>query len=456
MTHRNGRSYRSAADAPAYRFGALVGSARASLLGGLASLTSTGAADSWKGVSSLIPKDADRDLDVAEARAHALGTMLSRLLDRAHRMEPSDTFMVLAEEAAEVGLDDLQLYLVDKQQVSLINVADPADRVALVGTIFGDTYSHQRAHAGEAGERTRITIPLVDGEDRLGVLVATTSLARDEGFAIGHTVAAIAAEIIESKNAYTDEFERLRRTEPMSLSAEMRWSMLPPLTFRSPRVSITGILSPCYDIAGDAFDYAVNADTAHLAIFDAVGHGLEAARVANLAIAAYRNGRRNVRDLSNLVAAIDEAIADQFEDDAFVTTLLAELDLDSGRLQWANAGHPRPIIMRNGKVVAELFTRPMPPLGLRMLPDEPDIGETRLEPNDIVLLFSDGVTEARAPSGADFGIDGLADHLVRSAATDLLHPETLRRLLARLTEFQQGPSRDDATLLLVAWRPADT
>jgi serine/threonine protein phosphatase PrpC len=393
---------------------------------------------------------------ISDACRHALGEMLPRLLERTHWMEPSAVFGTIRDEAVTVGLDDLQIYLIDKQQASLIDVQDPGDRVPLVGTIIGDAYSHQRPHLGEDEGRTRITVPLVDGEDRLGVLVAITVLERDEAFFIGQTVAASAAEILVNKNTYTDEFERVRRTESMSLAAEMRWALLPPLTFRSPRASIAGILAPFYDIAGDAFDYAVNGDTAHLAIFDAVGHGLEAARVADLAIAAYRHARRKGVDLPNSAVAIDEGIRDQFERAIFVTALLAELDLETGRLQWVNAGHPRPIILRNGKIVAELQTRPMLPLGLHDRPEPIEIGETRLEPRDTVLLFSDGVTEARAPNGDFFGIEGLADHLVRSATTGLVQAEALRRLVGRLTEFQAGNSRDDATLLLVTWRPAES
>ncbi|MFJ1540934.1 hypothetical protein ACIODS_20540 [Micromonospora chalcea] len=64
---------------------------------------------------------------------------------------------------------------------------------------------------------------------------------------------------------------------------------------------ISGILEPCYDVGGDAFDYAVNGDIAHLALFDAVGHGsgggMRAVMLASLALAAYRNARRGGFDL---------------------------------------------------------------------------------------------------------------------------------------------------------------
>ena len=90
----------------------------------------------------------EKELEISDACRFALGDMLPRLLERTHRLEPTDTFAVLSEEAANVGLDDLQIYLVDKEQVALIHAQNPTDRVPLVGTILGDTYSHQRPHAG--------------------------------------------------------------------------------------------------------------------------------------------------------------------------------------------------------------------------------------------------------------------------------------------------------------------
>jgi hypothetical protein len=70
----------------------------------------------------------------------------------------------------------------------------------------------------------------------------------------------------------TDSYSLARRRQPMSLAAEMQWQLLPPLTFVTSRVVIAGLLEPAYEVAGDAFDYALNGDIAHLAVIDPVGH----------------------------------------------------------------------------------------------------------------------------------------------------------------------------------------
>jgi hypothetical protein len=116
---------------------------------------------------------------------------------------------------------------------------------------------------------------------------------------------------------------------------------------------------------GDAFDYGVSADTAHIAILDAMGHGLEASRIANLAVGAYRNARRRRQTLLGTYRFIDEVVAEQYGDEHFVTGQLAELDLPSGSLRWVSAGHPRPLLVRRKKVVGEIPTTSSLPLSSR-------------------------------------------------------------------------------------------
>ena len=187
---------------------------------------------------------------------------------------------------------DVEIFLVDRQQMELSSLTSSA-RHAVEGTLVGDTYRRRREHVvDEEGGAQRVYVPLVDGEDRLGVLTAVVDDASVALIEDVQLLASVTAGLIVSKRHYTDSYEFARRLEPMDLAAEFRWALLPPLTLWSPRVRIAGMLEPAYEIAGDAFDYAVNGNVAHVAMFDAVGHGMRACRIANLAIASYRNSRR--------------------------------------------------------------------------------------------------------------------------------------------------------------------
>jgi serine phosphatase RsbU (regulator of sigma subunit) len=142
--------------------------------------------------------------------------------------------------------------------------------------------------------------------------------------------------------------------------------------------------------------------------------------------------------------------------------VLAELQPATGTLCWLNAGHPPPLLLRHGRLVKTLEVPARPPLGIA-LPDDlrrsalvtdPVVGVEQLEPGDCVLLYTDGVTEARAPDGSFFGEERLADLIVRHLAAGLPAPETMRRVVRALLEHQQGRLTDDASLALLQWRTA--
>jgi hypothetical protein len=379
----------------------------------------------------------------------AVETVIRRLLELAHAMDPDQVPYLVAEQAERVGFLDVELYLVDHRQEQLCSTTTKSSH-AVDGTIAGDAYRRKRAHVVDLeGGKYRVWVPLIDGEDRLGVFSTTVADHSDEVIDEVHVLAACAAGLIVSKRAYTDEYEYVRRLEHMDLAAEFRWALLPPLTCWTPRVRIAGMLEPAYEIAGDAFDYALNGDTVHVAMFDAVGHGMAACRLANLAVATYRNARRSHADLTETAVAIDDILMKEFGNSWFVTALLGELSVDRGTFRFMTAGHPLPVVLRGGKVVATLKSSPGMPLGLGGPP--PEVAEVQLEPDDSIFCYSDGVTEARNDQHQFFGEDGVADYLTRATADELWPAETVRRLVMRLYEHRPAPLHDDATMLLINW-----
>jgi serine phosphatase RsbU (regulator of sigma subunit) len=150
--------------------------------------------------------------------------------------------------------------------------------------------------------------------------------------------------------------------------------------------------------------------------------------------------------------AIDAAISEQYPTSRFVTGLMAELDLSSGRLRWISAGHPPPLLLRGGTLIKSLEVAPSPPMGMNLATGPPIEGEESLEPGDMVLLYTDGLTEARRPDGELFTVERLAAFIERQAANGLPAPETLRGLRQAIIERGEGSLKDDATALLLEWR----
>lgn len=100
----------------------------------------------------------------------------------------------------------------------------------------------------------------------------------------------------------------------MSVAAELQWKVLPPLLFATDGLVVAGMVKPAYNAGGDSFAHAVNGVVARLAVFDAMGHGLSAAVAANVAVAAYRNGRRRTLDLAGSYAIGDDTMASECAD----------------------------------------------------------------------------------------------------------------------------------------------
>ncbi len=382
--------------------------------------------------------------------------VLGALVEGAHLAVPDDVVGMLAGHGLSIGISDVGLYLVDLEQRSLRPVPNPTgparEPVDIDATLAGRCFRYVEIQWTDTPDaHQRGWVPIVDGTERIGVLevVVAAGSSRPTNVQLD-AFAGLVAELITTKTSYGDLFKKVRRTRPLSQSAELLWQLLPPLTLASRELVITAMLAPPYDLGGDVFDYAVSAKDAHLAIFDAMGHGLGSGLLATVALAAYRNTRRSDGSLSDSVLAIDRAIADIYEDSSFVTGVISELDPATGHLHYCVAGHPAPLLLRNGQVVKELgHGTAGPPLGLRMGPWT--VNEEALEPRDRVIFFTDGVTEARDEHGEFLGEARLVDFIVEASGTGSPPPETLRRLLQSILRYQGGDLQDDATVVMLEW-----
>jgi len=380
--------------------------------------------------------------------------LLGWLLDASHELPPDDVAQMVATAASGLGARKVQLYLVDVDQRQLVPVlstgpgaVEPLD---IEGTLAGRAFQTSLP-AGSEGPGP-MWFPVRDGADRLGVLRMELAEYDDQVEARARHLASLTADLVVAKRQYGDLFHRVRRRRPLGLAAEVQWHLLPPLTFSCPRVQVAGILEPAYDVAGDSFDYAMNGDILSAAVFDGVGHDLTSTVMTTVAVGAYRHARRRGLDLVQMATEIDDALRAQFQDQSFVTAALTQIDVSTGAVRWLNAGHPRPLLLRDGQVVRTLQCRPRPPLGiLHGLHGDPEIGTEQLEPGDALLLFTDGVVEARSSTGRAFGFERLADFFQRAAASELGPPETLRRLVHAIVEHHDGRLQDDATCVLIEW-----
>ena len=300
------------------------------------------------------------------SRAESLGErILGSLLDRAHLMPPRLVGPLVAQEIASIGGTDVSIYLQDYDHTTLQPLAGPGltgEAVPIDDSLAGRAFrSDTRQEEEQADGSIRMYLPMLDGSDRVGVLVLTLPEVDDNDRRLAQRIAGLVADLVVTKSGYTDTFARVRTAQPMSLPAHLQWQTLPPLVMTTPDVALAGVLEPAYDVGGDSFDYALNEHVLHLAVFDAMGHGLEAAAMATIMIAAYRHGRRADASLEDIYTHMDDVLGTMFPG-RFATAQLAELDSVTGTLTWLNAGHPAALLVRDGKIISELagpITRPV-------------------------------------------------------------------------------------------------
>jgi hypothetical protein len=373
-------------------------------------------------------------------------------------MFPDDLAEGVSLLAAEhTSAREMELLLVDLDQevLSPIRGGEPQ---SVEWSAAGQAFREEQPVVERTPDGRRLWLPILDSAERVGVLgfLGGEEHSVDEWL----SVASLLGELVVSKERYGDLISRVRRRRPVSLAAEMRWSLLPPLTFSSQLVTVSGILQPSYGVAGDAFDYAVDEATAVVAIFDAMGHGLRASRLANLAVGAFRAGRRGGLANPTILADMDEVLDHEFDSASFVTAQVVELDLSSGVATILTAGHPPPVRLRYGEPPLVVDVVPGLPLGIGPSRYEPT--RVQLQEGDALLLVSDGVYEARSPSGEQYGWERML--LVAQDRFDAgdRPPELLRRAVRDLMAFQgntedperEGRRNDDATMALVRWCPA--
>lgn len=400
-----------------------------------------------------------------------LGTVLADVLAASHRLAPRAIPLLVADAGRRLGLTGARVYVADLQQQNLVALPTPEQASRLTagdGTVDLETLPVDNSLAGHAyrtesvrlsrpdsggGERTG-WIPVVDGIGRMGVLRVTAPEVDGPLLHRCEALAGLVAMIVATKQPFSDVLARTMRTRSMSLQAELLWAFLPPRTVGTAAVTSSAVLEPAYDIGGDAYDHSLAGDVLHLTLLDAMGHDLASGGCSAAALAACRSTRRADGGLADIAVEIDRTL-ERWIPERLLTCVIGDLDTATGRLEWINCGHPAPLLIRDRRIVTGALDRtPRPPLGLTGYGfGPPPVHSAQLEPGDRLLLFTDGVTDARSATGELFGERRLADIVVRSLAEGLPAPEALRRLVQHILVHQDQRLSDDATILLAEWHP---
>ena len=330
----------------------------------------------------------------------------------------------------------------------------------LIPNIFEDDALRAQDSILATGIRTAMCAPLwfrsADAEeDRVIGLVYMDSLLgaepfNEEDLRIVTALANVAAAKIEYQRLTDENIIKRMLEEDMRVAAEIQRGLLPSSSPKLPGYDVCGINFPCRTVGGDYYDFAVEDGLLLFALGDVSGKGTGAALLMTVLRAAVR-AHWAEGTTAEAVAKMNRTVCQNVPSNKYVTFFMGRLDAASGRLSYVNAGHNPPLLVRSGGDV-ELLAEGGMVLGF-FDPTEYGEGIAELQPGDVLVVFSDGVTETWSADGEEFGDGRLAELVVRERARG--SQELQGALLNELDAFSSGTkATDDRTVIVIKRLPA--
>ncbi len=319
-----------------------------------------------------------------------------------------------------------------------------------------------------AGYRARLTAPLFRGDQIVGLLVVrrrTPGAFPQNTLELMKTFAAQSVLAIENARLFSENEKTLARlSKELDAARALQLGMLPhELPKHSPDqpIEMHAFIEPAREVGGDLYDCFYVAD--HLCCFlvgDVAGKGAPAAmfmaRTSSLVRMAVTFWRQAGSDITarKLVESVNRELCQNNDEDMFVTAFVGLLDTQFGTVDYVNAGHPAPYILRASGGVAPIEGKSDLPLGLQNTAVFHSHSLT-LQPGDMIFAYSDGIIEAANESELLYGQGRLRAEL--SAAGSTAMPAELVRAVIKSAQTFAGtaPKSDDVTALALRWLPVD-
>jgi serine phosphatase RsbU (regulator of sigma subunit) len=259
-----------------------------------------------------------------------------------------------------------------------------------------------------------------------------------------------AASILDNARLVEKERERQRLEQELSIARTIQQALVPHGLHDFPHLAVTGVHHPCTEVGGDYFDVVpVDEDRTAILIADVSGKGLGAALLTTMLQGAL-SGLSMGADPVKVFNHVNKFLCRHSEVGRYATMFIGIIGRD-GMLEYIKAGHPSPLLLRKGQVT-ELYNEGSFPVGL-ILEADYESACLQLEPEDTLVLYSDGVTEADNVNHDLFEVSGLSHAL---AGKQDVPVEVLQQsVLDAVSAFARGASQsDDITLLVVRYRAA--
>jgi len=298
--------------------------------------------------------------------------------------------------------------------------------------------------------RSAICVPLSRGETILGVLfLDTTRHERQFGkvdLLFFSTLSALIAEKITNARLCEIAREKQRLDAELVTASDIQAHLYPAALPAIEGYDVSVLVRPCREMGGDYFDVYAVGDTFVIAIADVIGKGIGAAMLMSNLQAMVRSLAQQFTDPSLLLERINADLISRVGEGRFITCFLMTLHPRNGRIWYANAGHNQPLLHR---CTGEIMPLEVSGIPLGILDDSRyEAFETELAAGDVLLLYSDGITECRGGRDELFGEERLRSVLVQASGVDACGIRNA--VFTAVDAFRQDqPCADDMALVVV-------
>ena len=434
----------------------------------------------------------DEDLDIARALMRHASIAVKHILHaeyaRREMVGSNALYEVGKRISSSLDIDEVLTLIIDSLQMvvpydaAMILLLNKTDNTADLQTVRGYTESVRELMHLKIGEgiigwaaktgqvvivpdvrqdpryvnlrpetRSEMAVPLLQGDEVIGVFNIESDLLsvydeRDrallEAFASQATIA------IQNARLHQESMRTRQLEHELGVAGEIQRALLPRKIPNVPGLSLTVYSEPSAEVGGDFYDILTFSNRyVGLAVGDVAGKGIPGAiMMASLYTAFHEYATDSLMTASDVMARVNVLLHNETALDRFATLFYGVLSLSTGNIRYCNAGHTPPILCRLDGTVKYLSTG-----GLVLGPfpyAEYHLGEEDLMEGDILVLYTDGMTEARNAEGEEFGLDGLMR--VVQACPGLSAEEVRTCLIGALqTHIGDSPQHDDITIIML-------
>ncbi|HYT68918.1 MAG TPA: SpoIIE family protein phosphatase [Vicinamibacterales bacterium] len=324
-----------------------------------------------------------------------------------------------------------------------------------------DDAAYDERFAGSAsiissGLRSIVAAPIVDAEGTLGLIMLCSRVAvrrfTQPDLEMLLTIASAAA--LRVRNLALAEALAARRIveHELEVAHEVQMAMLPRTMPAYPGLTVSARLKPAHSVGGDLYDVALDADRLWFIVADVAGKSIAAALYMAITKALFRATAHGTADVSEVATRMNEQLARDNDRMMFVTALVGCLDLQSGSVSLVDAGH-NPAMLASRDALREILDIPKG-TALGVIEHAAyTAARFTLSPHDTLILYTDGLTDARSPDGEMFGEDRVREAM--RAVADTLPGSLVAHVIAAVERFAgAAPPEDDLTLLALRYAPA--